>query len=406
MTTQDSSSLTFSAFDDNDAAENISKKRKTRIIIIAVTILLVVGLSIFLFLVFGSGGKISEDNYTNYIKAIYYPQVNINCTLFEYKILNFTSSVDSIIIDGENAPITPFYKFNESSPVNKTIIIKFKEKIQNMSYFFHDTFCLHEVDFSNFDSSEVNDISYMFYYDVFLTSITWGPHFSTSKVTRMDSVFAHCRGLTSIDLSNFNTQKVTTFSGMFRNMEKIEKLNLSSFSTSSATDLSIMFNECRLLTSIDLSSFDTKNVKFMNETFQNCENLKTLNLKNFDTSNVINMEKMFSSCSSLEILDLSNFKSNSLVKTRAMVSSCKSLKKIYLNNFVGEVLDDIRKMFSGCDNLTLIDLSNFMGEKCTKIEDIFASLPDNGTLIYDSSKFNKTILEYLPEGWNQTDVKV
>ena len=34
----------------------------------------------------------------------------------------------------------------------------------------------------------------------------------------------------------------------------------------------------------------------------------------------------------------------------------------------------------------------------------FLELSDTGTLIYNSSKINKTILELLPEGWNKTDI--
>ena len=47
----------------------------------------------------------------------------------------------------------------------------------------------------------------------------------------MDSTFQGCQSLTSLDLSNFDTSQVTSMSFMFYNCSKILSLNIASFDT-------------------------------------------------------------------------------------------------------------------------------------------------------------------------------
>lgn len=74
--------------------------------------------------------------------------------------------------------------------------------------------------------------------------------FDTSEVTDMSSMFYGCHRLTTLDLSSLNTSSVTSMGGMFDNCNKLTTLDLTSFDTSAVTNMSFMFYDCTSLTSI------------------------------------------------------------------------------------------------------------------------------------------------------------
>ena len=150
-----------------------------------------------------------------------------------------------------------------------------------------------------FDTSNVTDMSDMFYECSNLTSIIFGDNFDTSNVTSMSEMFNGCNNLTSLNLSNFDTSKVTTMYSMFRNCSGLTSLDLSNFDTSNVTSMNAMFYYCDKLISLDLSSFDTSNVTNMNYMFYNCSGLTSLDLSSFDTSKVTDMNSMFDGCNGL-----------------------------------------------------------------------------------------------------------
>ena len=119
--------------------------------------------------------------------------------------------------------------------------------------------------------------------------------------------FMECRTLTSIDASKLNTTNVTNMSFMFYLCTSLTSLDVSSFDTSNVTDMSFMFINCSGLTSLDVSGFNTSKVTNMSRMFSDCARLTSLNLSGFDTSKVTNMSRMFTYCSGLTSLDLSNF---------------------------------------------------------------------------------------------------
>ena len=103
--------------------------------------------------------------------------------------------------------------------------------------------------------------------------------------------------LKSVDLSNLDTSNVTDMSRMFWGCYNLTELDVSSFDTSNVTDMSGMFWGCRNLTALDVSSFDTSNVTSMGGDFCGMfgvdYRLTELNLNGFNTSNVTNMGEMF-----------------------------------------------------------------------------------------------------------------
>ena len=115
-----------------------------------------------------------------------------------------------------------------------------------------------------------------------------------------------CSKLTSLDVSGFDTSNVTNMSSMFYYCSKLTSLDVSGFDTSKVTNMSYMFGICNNLTSLDVSGFDTLNVTNMSGMFYKCSKLMSLDVSGFDTSKVTDMSRMFYYCSKLKSLQLSN----------------------------------------------------------------------------------------------------
>ena len=101
-----------------------------------------------------------------------------------------------------------------------------------------------------------------------LERITFGPNFSTSRVNDMDRMFSGLSKLKTLDLSNFDTTNVTEMSGMFSYDVMLNDLKLgSNFITENVTDMSYMFAGVCELGSIDLSTFNTPKLRRVHDMF-------------------------------------------------------------------------------------------------------------------------------------------
>ena len=85
-----------------------------------------------------------------------------------------------------------------------------------------------------------------------------------------------------LDLSNFNTSNVTDMSFMFNGCNKLKEIKgINKFNTNKVTYMKVMFLQCNVLEYLDLSNFNTSNVIDMSFMFTGCNNLKYLNILNF-----------------------------------------------------------------------------------------------------------------------------
>ena len=151
------------------------------------------------------------------------------------------SKIELMTINGEEITPTSGYTFSE--PGEYEVYVKFSEKLNDCEQLFStETYDTHK--FINFNLE----------------------NFDTSNVTNMSSMFYSCYSLTSLDLSDWNTSNVSDMYGMF--------------------------SACYSLTSLDLSGWDTSNVTDMQEMFSNCYNLTEIKMGG-DVSNVSNVNGMF-----------------------------------------------------------------------------------------------------------------
>ena len=91
------------------------------------------------------------------------------------------------------------------------------------------------------DSSQVTNMSYMFYGCRALTTV---PDMDTSQVTTMQSMFYNCRALTTVP--DMDTSQVTNMSSMFYGCSSLT--SVPDMHTSNASDVGRMFYGCSSLT--------------------------------------------------------------------------------------------------------------------------------------------------------------
>ena len=247
-------------------------------------------------------------------------------------------------------------------------------EVKDMSYMFYDCKALTSLDLKNFNTQNVTDMNSMFAKCGALKSLDL-MNFNTQNVTDMSSMFDDCWALTSLDLKNFNTQNVTDMYGMFWNCAALTSLDLKHFNTQNVIDMRLMFSGCSALTSLNLQNFNTQKVTSMFWMFHGCSALTSLNLQNFNTQKVTDMCQMFYGCSALTSLNLKSFNTQNVTNMRGMFSGCSALTSLDVQHFNTQNVTNMRGMFSGCSALTSLDVQHFNTQKVTDMNWMFFACP-------------------------------
>ena len=278
-------------------------------------------------------------------------------------------------------------------------------KCNSLRTMFQNCHLLTSIDVSNWDVSNVTDMSYMFYNCAVIKSIdvsNWNvvnvtnmhsmfnncsslttldiSSWNVSNVTDMGYMFHYCFALTSLDVSNWNVGKVTTFCSMFSGESygatpiRIRNLNVTNWDMSSATDISFMFyafQGCNL----DLSKWNVSKVQnFDHMTAHAYINIG--DVSNWYTPAATNMNAMFYSVTN-EVLDVSNLVTENVICFEQMFENCRNLKKIIgLEKFNTSKSVSFSEMFKDCHNLEELDLSSFDTSKAVDGDTIIST---NGT---------------------------
>lgn len=251
------------------------------------------------------------------------------------------------------------------------------------------------IDISNFDSSEVEDMAYFFYKMNSLRSLDLSG-FNTNKTTDMTGMFAYVNSLKKLDLTNFNTSKVTNMSAMFHSMADLNELNISSFNTRNVTNMNGMFYGASKLASLELSNFDTSNVTDMGRMFSGMSLIQQLDLSHFNTGNVTAMNDMFSLMTSLTQINFgANFDTSNVTDMTGMFYQSTSLVNLDLSHFNTRKVKSMISMFSQMSGLTILDISNFETPSLENAGSMFAIDPgfsDNLEKIYVNQDFDTSKL--------------
>lgn len=186
----------------------------------------------------------------------------------------------------------------------------------NASYMFNN-YQLNEI--PQLDTSNVTNMSYMFYNCVNLVTI---PSLKTNKVTKMDRMFLYCKSLVSIK-PQFNTSNVTNMYQMFSNCQKLVTLDLSNFDFSSTTNLQEMFYLSTRIENLILPNLYTNAPeRTARGMFSRLEKIKELDLTTLNK--IYSTMYMFDNCKALETLSAIDCSKNK--ECTGAFNNCTSLK--------------------------------------------------------------------------------
>ncbi|BDR57157.1 BspA family leucine-rich repeat surface protein [Xylocopilactobacillus apis] len=181
-----------------------------------------------------------------------------------------------------------------------------------------------------------------------------------TNATDLNSLFAGCSSIESLDLSTFNTPNVTI---MYRLVQKCTNLKRVTFGpnfiTSNVDDFSGMFEGDKSLTDLDVSHFDTSKAENTYAMFSMCESLEAIDVSHFDMSHVTNANWMFLNCFKLKELNTSGFITTSLTNMQSMFSGCPLITHLDLSKFDVSNVTDMSYLFENSSGLTELDLSSF-----------------------------------------------
>ena len=203
---------------------------------------------------------------------------------------------------------------------------------------------VHEIDLTEFDTTNVVNMDYMF------LKADLGDRLKVNSSTTTQDNGADRNILT------FNTEGVTSMSGMFKDC-KVKHLDLSSLRTHNVTDFSDMFYNCDSLIDLNVDGFDTSNAEDFNGMFHGCHKLTQLNVKHFNVNSVLHMSYLFSGCRRLKVIDLEGWNFSQVSDANEMFGYCEKLEKI-IANFNFNMIKGMAFMFDCCTKLSEVDLTH------------------------------------------------
>ena len=189
-----------------------------------------------------------------------------------------------------------------------------------------------------------------------------------------------------VDVSNFDTSKVTNMSWMFGSCSILTSLDLSSFNTSNVINMASMFNRLYSIKSINLSNFDTSKVTNMGSLFQGSAALETLDLSNFDTSKVTNMRVMFGGTSASGDMHLKEIKVSDKFVTDNVTDMLEMFRLCRYLNFTFNVTGNKVTNYTNIFNNTATDsnakiIVNYTAETETLVDNMLATVASTSNVV-------------------------
>ena len=224
----------------------------------------------------------------------------------------YLQGLSNIKVDGTSVLSTPKKNTVNIDDINSEIRLDWTSRQSKCDFMFASLTNITEIDLSSFDFRQVTTMAYMFYNCISLKSIKFASNINTGYLKLMNSTFACCYSLESLDISKFDLSKVEYMGGVFY--------------------------ACHSLESLDLSNLNmNKNLVFASA-FRDCFNLKSLDLTGASANSAVHFAYMFLNCYSLISLDLSSFYNNQTDKnyytmTAYMFQNCTSLIYVNMPNF-------------------------------------------------------------------------
>ena len=189
----------------------------------------------------------------------------------------------------------------DESKINTKKSFESKEELKNAVQNFNNKSIIKKYgDISNWDVSNITDMSWMFYISEFDRDIS---NWDVSNVVDMSCMFAHSKF--NGDISNWNVSNITNMSWMFRNSEF--NGDISNWDVSKVIYMSSMFSESKF--NKDISKWDVSNATDMSNMFYDCTILEEYKPKKKtfkEKCNFINKLTKEECCISYEKININN----------------------------------------------------------------------------------------------------
>lgn len=232
-----------------------------------------------------------------------------------------------------------------------------------------------------------------------LTSIEGLEKLNTSNVENMSSMFISDSNLTSVDLSNFNTSKVTDMSYMFFGTGMTE-INLDSFDLSKVTTFYSMFQSSSA-TVINLSNKDLSSATNFSY-FLSGAKATELNINGISAPKLKYLYDLYT-MSNIITLNANNMKLEGITSINNAGMTPRTLKNINMKNLYAPSLISISKMFSNggysSDVIDSVDISGLVAPMLTSMDSIFS---DNYVKHINMSNIDVPNLTTLSSGFAYT----
>lgn len=322
---------------------------------------------------------------------------------------NLVIASESLILfpSDSNHALANFMADNTNNPTDYYVDLDITNldtsQVQDMSYFLYNVKNLRNITSSNGNHLKTPKVTTM---ERFLQVSSWIVHprltnesfayliqdFDTSNVTNMSYMFEDVSAVTIMDLRHFDVSKVTNMAYMFNDCSKVETINIDGWDTRSLTNMESMFDTTSKLKNIDLTQINTSNVTSMYYTFGRT-GLPVIDITSWKTSKVGTMQKMFDSAKTTEInmayLDVSH-----VTNFVSLFDGCTNLIKVNIDGFNFKT-HSISSLFNGCSKIEVIDLSK------TIVGNLNVSSTQHMNNMFNNCTKLKTI--YINEGWNLPD---
>ena len=152
-------------------------------------------------------------------------------------------------------------------------------------------------DFNCIDTSEITDMSDLFYDSKFEETNIDISEWNVSNVKNMRCMFKDCENF-NCDLSKWDVSKVKNMKGIFSWCVKFN-CDLSKWDVSNVTDMSFMFDSCKNF-NCNLSKWNVSNVEDMSCMFSGCEKFEAEGINKWNVNKVKDKEMMFYGCIALK----------------------------------------------------------------------------------------------------------
>jgi len=163
---------------------------------------------------------------------------------------------------------------------------------------------------SNWNTSNVTDMSYMFNRSIFNQNIG---NWDVSSVTNMNAMF-YSNAEFNQNIGNWNVANVTNMTNMFNQASKFNQ-NIGGWNVSKVTDMSYMFKNASIFNQ-DIGNWDVSSVTNLSGMFQSAYEFNQ-DIGNWNTSKVTLMGGMFQSAYKFN-QDISNWDTSSVTSIVAM----------------------------------------------------------------------------------------